>query len=377
MARLRVGVVGAGFIGQEHLKAVGGHDGFELVGLSEQSPALAQARSEEFGVPAYEGHLALIKEARPDYIAICTPHYSHTQIAIDAMQRGVHALVEKPLTVSAAAGELCLEVMERTGMTVGVGFVMRLHPLHRKMHELLAAGFVGDTVRVSFVRTNWFRSMAYYRSSPWRGTWEGEGGGVLVNQAPHDLDLILWTAGCPSEVLVEMNTSGHDIEVEDDVCALLKWPSGATGVFHVSTNEAPGRSFYEIAGTRGALLLEDGTLRATELSVDSRHFSETTQERMDPPPVAQVTSYQQPEDAEPFGKLHENFAAALAGAAPLLCTLEEGLQEVRLANAMLLSGLSRSWTPVPAEAGRFDEALECLIAGKSLEACKNRPDCRS
>lgn len=372
MARARVAVIGVGFIGEEHLKALHGHGQFEIVGICDQSPALAAARSQQFSVPVYDDHTALLEQARPDYVTICTPHYSHASIAIDAMSRGAHALVEKPFTVSASAAEECIDVMDRTGMTMGVGFVMRLHPAHRRMRQLIEAGFLGDVVRVTFVRTNWFRSMAYYNSNPWRGTWKGEGGGIIVNQAPHDLDLIFWTAGSPAEVLVEMNTSGHDIEVEDDVCALLKWPSGATGVFHVSTNEAPGRSFYEIAGTKGTLLLEDGRVRATELTVDSRDFSETTTERMEPPPVAQSVTYDEPERDNPFVLLHENFASAIAGDATLVCSAQEALHEVQLANAMLLSGVGRQWTPVPAESEAFDSTLQGLIEAGSLREYKRR-----
>jgi len=169
-----------------------------------------------------------------------------------------------------------------------------------------------------------------------------------------------------------MSTSGHDIEVEDDVCALFRWPSKATGVFHVSTNEAPGRSFYEIAGTKGTLLLEDGRVRATELSVDSREFSETTTERMEPPPVARTITYDEPERDNPFVLLHENFVSAIAGRAPLVCSAQEALHEVQLANAMLLSGVGRRWTTVPAEGGAFDSTLADLIEAGSLREYKGK-----
>lgn len=367
MPRIKVGIIGVGFIGEEHLKALHDHERFDVVGLTDYSADLATTRAAQYGVPAYHDHKELLAQARPDYVTICTPHFSHIPIAIDALRQGAHVLAEKPLTVAASAADECLAVMQETGLTLGVGFVMRLHPAHRKLQELVQAGFLGDLVRVTLLRTDWFRSMAYYRSNPWRGTWQGEGGGIIVNQAPHDLDLLLWTAGCPAEVLVEINTSGHDIEVEDDVCALLKWPNGATGTLHVSTNEAPGRNYFELAGTRGTLRLEKEIVTATRLGVDSRHFSETTAERMTPPPVSEVITYEPLEGHQPFRLLHENFADALRHGAPLVCSAEEALQEVELANAMLLSGVSRQWVSLPPDRAAFDTALADLWVAGSLK----------
>lgn len=374
MPRTKVGVIGVGFIGEEHLKALHDHGRFEVVGLTDQSADLAASRATQYGVTAYPTHQQLLSEARPDYVAICTPHFSHVSIAIDAMRQGVHVLAEKPLTVAATAADECLQVMNETGMTLGVGFVMRLHPAHQRLQQMVEDGFLGELVRVTLVRTDWFRSMAYYRSNPWRGTWQGEGGGIVVNQAPHDLDLLLWTAGYPSEVLVEMNTSGHDIEVEDDVCALFKWPQGATGTLHVSTNEAPGRNYFELAGTRGTLRLENGAVTATRLSVDSRHFSETTAERMIPPPVSDIVTYEPREEHQPFRLLHENFADAIHHGTPLVCSAQEALQEVELANAMLLSGVSRQWVSLPPDRAAFDAALADLWVAGSLRTYHQQRD---
>ena len=373
MTRATVGIIGVGVIGEEHLKALQGHQAAEVVGITDFSPALAEARSRQFGVPCFESCEALIKAARPDYVTVCTPHYGHTEVAILAMRHGVHALVEKPLTVSASVADGCLRVMRETGKTLGVGFVRRLHATHARMFELLQAGFVGEIQRVTMVRTNWFRSMAYYRSSPWRGTWKGEGGGILVNQAPHDLDLLLWTAGTPAEVLVELNTAGHDIQVEDDVCALMKWPNGATGTLHVSTQEAPGQSFYEIAGTRGTLRLEEGCLTATGLAIDARVFCQTTPEKMVPPPTGETMHFRPGMDEDSYcclRDLHTDFVAAVRAGRPPVCPAEDGLREVERANAMHVSGLSRRWTPLTAPRDEYDRMLAGLIDAGSLREYK-------
>lgn len=373
MSKARTGIIGVGFIGEEHLKALQAHESVEVVGITDQSADLAAARSGQYGVPTFPTPIELMEKARPDYVTVCTPHFSHTGLAIDAMHRGIHALVEKPFTVSASAGDECLRVMRETGMKVGVGFLQRVHTAPRRVHDLVQSGFVGRIQRVTMVRTAWFRSMAYYRSNPWRGTWKGEGGGILVNQAPHDLDLMVWTAGLPSEVLVEAGTVGHDIEVEDDVCAVLKWPNGATGTLHVTTNEAPGRSFYEIAGTKGTVRLEGDSVTATSLAVDSREFSETTDVRMEPPPTAGESVFREAPDPSRFRTLvgmHANFAAALREGAPLVCPAEDALREVELANAMLVSGVERRWVRVPVDRALYDNTLEGLMSARSLEAYK-------
>jgi len=370
MAETTAGVIGVGVVGGEHLRALKGHASLRVVGIADQSAELCAARAGEYGLPSFSSHIELLEQARPDYVIVCTPHYNHVDIAIDAMRRGVHVLVEKPLTVRASDGEKGLDVMRETGMTMGVAFLSRLHPIHVRLYELLQSGFVGDIVRVTLVRTKWFRSMAYYRSNPWRATWEGEGGGILVNQAPHDLDLIALAAGLPSEVLAELNTLGHDIEVEDDVCALMKWPSGATGTLHVCTNEAPGRNFFEIAGTKGTLLLEDNCLKSTSLRIDSREFSETTSGKFDAPPVGTVTTFSEMSAADGYQLENENFAAAIRGDAPLMCSAEDGLKEVELANALLVSGVRQEWVRVPIDPAEYDQLLVELIKERSLARVK-------
>jgi predicted dehydrogenase len=235
---------------------------------------------------------------------------------------------------------------------------------------MVVSGFVGEMTRVTLVRTNWFRSAAYYRSSPWRATWEGEGGGILVNQAPHDLDLLAWTVGLPSEVCAEINTLSHDIEVEDDVTAILKWPNGATGTLHVTTNESPGRDFLEIAGTRGALLLEHGKLQATQLAVDAREFSETTQEKIADPPIRSITATTLFDQEDRHLAMSRNMIAAIRRGVPLICSGEDALKEVEFANALLISGVKGKRVRAPADRQEFDDTLHKLVELKSLTKAK-------
>jgi predicted dehydrogenase len=370
MPPLKIGVVGLGGISQAHLKAIGKLSELRLVGLADISRPAREARSREYHLPAFRSHLELIKKTRPDYLVICTPHYGHTEIAVDAMRRGVHAFAEKPLAVSAARAEECVAVAKQTGRVLGVNFLRRLQPAVRKLRDLIESGFLGRTLRVTMICTNWFRSMAYYRSSSWRATWSGEGGGILVNQSPHDLDLLNWVAGMPSEVFAELNTSGHEIEVEDDVVAAMKWPGGATGMIHITTNEAPGRNFLEISGTRGTLTLEGNKIKATQLAADSAEFSRTTQGMWSSPAVESSVTYELPDTADGFMLMHQNFADAIRKGAPLVCPGEEGVREVQLANALLVSGVKCRWAPTPVPPKAFDAVLAKLLKVKKLHAAK-------
>ncbi len=367
MSKVRVGIIGLGVIGQVHLKALQAlKDEFEIVGVTDAVEQARTACATQHQLTAFASPAELVRGGKPDYVVICTPHYSHTEIAAEAMRLGANVLIEKPMAIQASKARECLEVARATGKTVGVGFMGRLQPLHSRMKTLVREGFVGEVIRMTMVRTAWFRSMAYYRSGSWRGTWAGEGGGILANQAPHDLDFIVWLMGMPSEVLAEIDTSWHQIEVEDVTNALLKWPNGAVGTLQVSTAEAPGRSYFEIAGTRGTLLLDEAGLKATRLTADSRQFCETTELKMSGPPVAETNLQQLPERVDPFQLLHKNYAQALRSGTPLVCTGEEGVAEVELADALLVSGIRRQWTRTPADPRLFNDILARLTATKSV-----------
>jgi len=370
MKKTTVGIVGANNIGGTHLAALRGEEDVEISGIADLNPEILQAKSAEFETRGFGDHLELIETAKPDYVVVCTPHYSHARIAIDAMERGVHVLCEKPLTICASRAAECVDIAKKTGMTLGVNFLQRLRPVHRKLFDLARSGFLGTTTRVTMVQTNWFRTMAYYRWSSWRATWEGEGGGVLVNQSPHDLDFLCWVLGPPSEVFCEMNTSGHDIEVEDDVCALLKWPDGATGTLQVTTNEAPGRNFVEIAGTRGTLTTEGDRLRTVKLPRDSREYSESATAELGWSDDAKITEHELPETGDHFLTANRNFIEAIRTGRPLMCDGEGGLMEVELANALLVSGIKRKWVHTPVDPVEFDEVMKKLIECRRVAAAK-------
>ena len=370
MEPLKVGIVGTGVIGKVHLRALAACEGLHVVGSADIAANARETSVRDFGVPAYPDHVTLMQEAQPDYVVICTPHYAHAGIAIDAMALGAHVYIEKPMTVHADRAHQVLAAAKRHDRKVAVGFGRRLRPAERKFKEMIDAGFLGQILRASIVLTKWFRSQHYYNSATWRGTWDGEGGGVIVNQAPHDLDLICWTLGLPEAVCADIDARGHDIEVEDDLCAMLKWTNGAKAALQINTNEAPGRSFFEVTGTRGTLTLDSGRLIATRMGGDTREFSDTTKEAMQAPQPLDTVTYELPDGENRYAAMHRDFARAIQENRQPVCSGEEGLAEVELANALLLSGIRRSWVTTPVNAGEFNSTLAALVASKSMAATR-------
>ncbi|HWL52766.1 MAG TPA: Gfo/Idh/MocA family oxidoreductase [Chthoniobacteraceae bacterium] len=344
---VKVGVVGTGMIAAVHARAMAGAEGLSLCAVTGRNSQRTAAFAAEHGGTAHPSLAALLENAKPDYLVICTPHPTHGEIIRQALAAGVHVLVEKPFTVLAAEARQCLAAAKASGLLIGVNYQMRLRPVRQRMLQLVREGVLGKVVRVTLVSTAWFRSDAYYQSSPWRATWEGEGGGLLMNQAPHDLDFLISLLGLPETVDAALETAGHAIEVEDEATGAMRWENGAAGTFHFSTREAPGRFLLEIAGTRGTATLEGEELSLTRLAEDSADFSRTSTETMKAPAIAETTRWSLADTADRYRLMHENFRDALRGEAALHCSGEEALREVELANAILVSALRQCRVRLP------------------------------
>jgi predicted dehydrogenase len=235
----------------------------------------------------------MIASGRVDAVVIATPHWSHPEMATDALKRGLHVLTDKPLAVHVADGRRVLAAHVDKSLRFGVIFNERTRPVNVKIRSMIETGELGAIRRVIWLATGLFRPHAYYASGGWRATWAGEGGGVLINQAPHDLDLLQWFTGLPIRVTARIGLGKyHPIEVEDDVTAVLEYPGGATGLFAVTTGEAPGTSRVEIAGDKGKLELdtESSKLKFFRNEVPTSEFSRTTKERFARPPRARATA---------------------------------------------------------------------------------------
>jgi len=359
MKKIRIGIVGLGIMGRRYYAMLHALAGVEVTALCvrhlDTIDDLPGAKFSDYRILCASGQI--------DAVVIATPHYSHPQVAIEALRCGLHVLVDKPLAVHVADGRRMLAAHRAKTLRFGVMFQERSRPLHVTIKSMIQGGVLGDIRRVHWIATDWFRSQAYYQSSSWRATWKGEGGGLLINQCPHNLDLLQWFVGLPVRVTAHISLGKyHPIEVEDEVHAFLEYHNGATGVFIASTGEAPGTNRLEIVGKKGKLVLEHGKLTLLENAIETSVFSRTTRELFACPPC-QVREIPVTGEGESHAGVLKNFRDAILDGVPLLVPAEEALGSLELGNAMLLSGLLHRSVDVPLDAELMEQELSRLRAG--------------
>ncbi|MFW5799097.1 MAG: Gfo/Idh/MocA family protein, partial [Planctomycetota bacterium] len=287
MDKVKIAVIGVGGIGGSHLACIDRAENAQLVAVCDIIKDRADETAAKWDVDAYYTHEELLEKADVDAITIGTPHYDHTPIAIHGLDAGKHVLTEKPIAVHVNDARKMIEAAERNPEQVfSAMFQLRVNPMWQRAKKLIDEGELGTITRITWTVTTWFRSQTYYDSGGWRATWSGEGGGVLLNQCPHNLDILQWLGGLPETVLAHVAIGkDHHIEVEDEVIAILTYPGGATGTFITNTSEAPGSNRLEIAGDRGILVVEDGTLNFRRTTVSVKEFLKTTDTRFGIPEV--------------------------------------------------------------------------------------------
>lgn len=369
MDNVRIGIIGMGNIGKHHagylLEGKVAH--CQLTAVCSTSPTKLTDYTAE-GIRVFGDALELIRSGSVDAVIIATPHYQHTSLGIAAFEAGLHVMVEKPISAHKADAERLVAAHAKNPRLVFGGmFQLRVEPRYERIRALLRNGDLGEIVRVNWVNTDWFRGEAYYASSAWRATWRGEGGGVLLNQCLHNLDVLQWLLGTPARVRGFCQLGRfHQIEVEDHVTAYLEWPNGATGVFVSSTGEAPGANRFEIVGSRGTLVLENGKLLFTRNAVDMLEFSRTAKTGFSKP-EAHTEEIPFPNAATPHAALLQNFVNAIRSGEPLIAPGTEGVQSVELANAMVYSSLRGETLDLPMSGIAWEQKLNELIASSTVQ----------
>ena len=368
MQDIRLGIIGLGLMGRTHAATVtsGKIRGLALTAVCD-SDATQRARWPQ--VAGFGTVPELLASGLVDAVLIATPHYFHPDQGIAALEAGLHVLVEKPVAVHTAdAARLIAAHRGREQQVFAAMFNQRTAACYRRLRTLVNSGELGELRRVSWTITNWFRTAAYYVSGSWRATWAGEGGGVLLNQCPHNLDLLQWIAGQPCRVRAHCHFGkSHAIEVEDEVTAYLEFPNGATGVFITSTGEAPGTNRLELAGELGRVVCENEQLTFLRNTVPMGEFARTATDGFAQPPVEPVTL-----DLPPPGGQHaeilQNFADAILTGAPLIAPAAEGIHSVGLANAMLLSTWLDRTVELPVDGALYAR----LLAEKAAASTRSR-----
>jgi len=361
--KVRLGLVGIGNIGNLHLRNIPQEPKVELTAVCDIIPERADAAAARHGCRAYYDADEMLHDHVCDAVLIATPHYFHTTIGIAAFQSGHHVLVEKPISVHKADAERLIAAHQASkGLVFAAMFNQRTQPIYQKIRHLVTSGELGKLLRVNWIITTWFRTQAYYDSGGWRATWAGEGGGVLLNQCPHNLDLLQWICGMPIRVRGFCDIGKrHNIEVEDEVTAYLEYPDGCTGVFVTSTGEAPGTNRLEIAGDQGKLVMEDGKLTYTRNEIKASEFLWTSKESFARPPTWDVSIPIRGRGGA-HAEILSNFCDAILTGAELIAPAEEGIHSVELANAMLYSSLQGKPVDLPLDSAAFEAELKKLIA---------------
>lgn len=359
--KVRIGLIGVGAIGVAHaayLRA-GCISGCELTAVCDAVPnRLAQYSDAK----AFTDYQSLIQSGEVDAVLIATPHSSHADIAICALDQGLHVLVEKPIAVHISDCERMISAHRNPEQVFAAVFCQRTLPQYARLKQLLENDEIGEIIRVNWIVTDCFRTDAYYSSSTWRGTWRGDGGGLMMNQCPHHLDLLQWFVGMPSRVRGFCGLGvHHDIEVEDQLTAYLEYPNGATGVFAASTGEAPGTNRLEIAGRRGRVVAEDGRITLIQNQVPSNEFCKSSTEPFAKPAVRGVDVAVSGE-VEQLQAITQNFVDAILDGAPLIASAEEGINSVQLANAILHSSIKSITVELPLDGREFKATLDELTA---------------
>lgn len=358
MESVRLGIVGLGNIGkahiQDHMPRV---KRAHVAAVVDVSPDRRRA-FEQF--PGFESAAAMIASGAVDAVLIGTPHYDHTTTGIQCLQAGLHTLVEKPVSVHKADAEKLLAAY-RGDVVFSAMFNQRTDPLYRKIRQLIRSGETGRVLRIQWSITNWFRSNAYYASGGWRATWAGEGGGVLLNQAPHNLDLFQWMFGMPQRVRAFCRLGHyHPIEVEDDVTAYMEYEDGASATFITSTGEFPGTNRLEIATERGRLVAEHGRLTFERTEESVVEFNASTPHSFPSMPLWRCEIPVSGSGGQ-HAEIIQNFVDAILDGRELIAPAVEGIHSVELANAMILSSLAGETIELPMDGARYEAKLQELI----------------
>jgi predicted dehydrogenase len=342
-------------MGSAHSKSIiaGCVPQIELVAIADRREARRVWAAENLGgVKVFSNGSELIKSKTCDAVLIAVPHYQHPPLAIEAFGAGLHVMCEKPAGVFTKQVREMNAVAANSGLTFALMFNQRTNCLYRAMHDIVTGGSMGAIKRVSWIITDWYRPQIYYDSGEWRATWAGEGGGVLVNQCPHQLDLLQWVCGMPNKVRAFChNGKWHDIEVEDDVTAYLEYPNGATGAFVTSTADAPGSNRFEVTLDMGKLVCENNTLTRFLLAENERAFCKKATGAFDVPACVESVVETDGQNEQHNGVL-KAFGEHILRGAPLIANGSEGVFGLTLSNAMHLS----SWLEKPVTLP-FDEDL--------------------
>jgi len=373
MNEVRIGIIGIGGMGSAHAENIdkGLVPQMRLTAVADIRPERLEWAKEKLtaGIKTYADGRAMIDSGECDAVLIATPHYFHPEFVIYALEHGLHAISEKPAGVYTKQVREMNRVAAKSDRVFAIMFNQRTNCVYRKLHEMIASGELGKMKRVNWIITDWYRTQSYYDAAGWKATWDGEGGGVLLNQCPHQLDLLQWLCGMPTKVRAFCHEAKwHDIEVEDDVTAYLEFENGATGVFVTTTGDAPGTNRLELTFEMGKIVCENGELIFDRLKENEREFCRTAKNGFAKPDMERIIVETDGKNEQHIGVL-KAFADRIINGGPLIAEGTEGINGLTLSNAMFLSSWLDRTVDIP-----FDEDLFLDELNKRRKTSKKKED---
>lgn len=361
--KARIGVIGIGNMGSAHIRDVASLENCELAGICDVIPERADRPAAEMGVPAFYSYQDMLEKAKPDGVIVATPHYDHTPISIDCLSKGIHVLVEKPIAVHVKDARKMIAAYEQAkqqypGLVFSIMLMQRTFGAWQKIKEMIDTGQLGKLVRTTWLITDWFRTQTYYNSGGWRATWSGEGGGVLLNQCPHNLDIYQWLVGVPKRV-AGFATIGkyHDIEVEDEVTGYFEHANGMVGHFVTTTAESPGTNRLEIVGEHGKVIFENNALTFFRNQTSMLEFLQTSPKSFDRVAYAAEEVPFQHHGKPGHGIIIENFANAILNGEELIAAAPDGINSLMLGNAIMQSSFVGKPIELPFDEDDYEARL--------------------
>jgi predicted dehydrogenase len=372
-SKVKIAVIGVGVMGSSHARDIRELENTELVAICDIDRARADHYADQFEVPAFYDHRQMLKKIEPDAVLIATPHNEHPPISKEAFKRGVHVLTEKPIAVHAKAAKEMIAAYEQAqkkhpDLVFAAMFQQRTYGFWKKIKSLIDENELGRLMRTTWIITDWFRTQSYYDNGGWRATWKGEGGGVLLNQCPHNLDLYQWFVGMPKQVAGFASIGKyHFIEVEDEVSAYLKYENGMIGHFLTSTAESPGTNRLEIVGEKGKLIFENG-----ELTFYRNRYSTFEQIEKSQSGFKKVENWAIDIPYQHHGEsghrlITENFGDAILHGETLIAPAVEGIHSLTLGNAIMLSSFLGHPIEMPFDDKAYAAKLQDLIKNSRFQ----------
>ena len=365
---VKIAIIGTGNMGSIHARHVVNLPNTELAAVCDINPEQLKRVTNHYQVDTYDDYKTMLDSIELDGVIIATPHYDHPWMAIEAFNRGIHVLVEKPIAVHVKDAQMMIDAYDEAKKTYPnlvfeAMFNQRTYGFWRKIKEMIDSVELGQLIRTTWVITNWFRTQSYYDSGGWRATWSGEGGGVLINQCPHNLDLYQWMVGMPSRIhgFVKFGKH-HTIEVEDEVTGYFEHDTGMVGHFITTTGESPGTNRLEIVGENGKLVYENGEIvfyRNQWSSIKQIRESDKGFEKV---PVERVVVESDHHGLDGHQIIIENFADAILNGAELIAPAQEGINSVAINNGIILSAHKKQMIDMPIDGEEYVALLEQYVA---------------